>query len=165
MTRQPTPGPAPHDRPNTVPWPPLILISGIVIGFLLHALVPLPWPPSPLGDMLFALGILLIAGALFIDFSAMRAMNRARTTIMPHKASEHLVVEGPFKWSRNPIYVANVMIVSGLGFVFGSLWHILMAALVGILINVLAIPGEERHLEHRFGKPYRDYVKKVRRWI
>lgn len=153
------------DRPNTIPWPPVILVAGIAGGYLLNRLMPLPWLPSPLSDFLFAAGLLTIGGALAIDVAAMRAMRRARTTIMPHQASTAFVADGPFSFSRNPIYLANVMIVAGLAAVFANTWYLLMAVLVGVLINLLAIPGEERHLEHQFGKRYRDYRKKVRRWI
>jgi protein-S-isoprenylcysteine O-methyltransferase Ste14 len=157
--------PAVGDRPNSVPWPPLILVAAIAAGYVLTVFLPLPWPPSPLSDMLFAAGLLLIAAALAMDIAAMRTMHRAKTTILPHRASDHLVTAGPFGFSRNPIYVANVMIVSGIGLVAGWPWFFVAALLVGLLINVLAIPGEERHLEHRFGKAYRDYKKSVRRWL
>ena len=100
-----------------------------------------------------------------IDIAAMRTMSKAHTTILPHRASSAFVAEGPFRFSRNPIYVANVMIVTGLGLAFANLWYLPLAAAVAMLINALAIPGEERHLEHKFGKHYRDYKKKVRRWI
>lgn len=155
----------PADRPNVIPWPPIILVCAIAAGYLLNRLVPLPWVPSPLSDILFAAGLLAIVSALAIDVSAMRTMHRARTTILPHRASSAFVAEGPFKVSRNPIYVANVMIVTGLGLVFANAWYLPLAVAVGLLINALAIPGEERHLEHKFGKHYRDYKKKVRRWI
>ena len=164
-------GPSDHDisqaaeRPNRVPWPPIILVGAIVAGYLLNRFVPLPWVPSPLSDILFAAGLLLIVAALAIDIAAMRTMSKARTTILPHRASSAFVAEGPFRFSRNPIYVANVMIVTGLGLAFANLWYLPLAAAVGVLINALAIPGEERHLEHKFHKHYRDYKKKVRRWI
>ncbi len=169
MTKEPrdsgTQAAAAADRPNTVPWPPIILLSAIVAGFALRALVPLPWLPAPLSDILFATGALLIAAALAIDISTMREMRRAKTTVLPHRASDSLITGGPFRFSRNPIYVANVMIVTGLGLVTGSAWFLPLALAVGVLIDRLAIPGEERHLEHRFGKRYRDYRKAVRRWI
>ncbi len=155
------------ERPNRIPWPPLLYGSAILAAVGAQFLFPLgfAWIPHPFSDILFAIGLLAIVAALAIDFSAMRIMRRARTTILPHRASSEFVASGPFRVSRNPIYVANVMIVAGLGLVFANAWYLLLAVAVGLLINALAIPGEERHLEHTFGKRYRDYKKKVRRWI
>ncbi len=169
MTGSPPGGSHPENayasRPNTIPWPPLILLGALGAGFALRALFPLPWLPSPMADILFATGALLIAGAIAIDIMSMRRMKQARTTILPHRGSEHLVIGGPFRISRNPIYLGNVMIVTGLGFLLGSAWFLVLAAVVWLLIDRLAIRREERHLEHRFGKQYRDYRKSVRRWI
>lgn len=153
------------DKPNTLPWPPLIYIAAVSIAVLLHWLVPLPWLGNPLREFFFAVGWLVVAGAIAIDISAMRAMRCAKTTIMPHKGSAHLVTSGPFSFSRNPIYLGNTMLMIGIGLIAGILWFILLAPLAGLATTKLAIEREERHLQARFGKKYRDYSKKVRRWI
>jgi len=154
-----------EDRPNTLPWPPMIYIAGAAIAVLLHWLFPLPWLSDPLGEFLFAVGVLVVAGAIAIDVAAMRAMKRAKTTIMPNKASEHLVTSGPFSFTRNPIYLGNTMLMIGAGLIAGILWLILLAPVAAYATSKLAIEREEQHLQSRFGKKYRDYMKKVRRWI
>ena len=153
------------DRPSRFPWPPLIYLAATALAVLLHYLLPLPWIAGLLGEILFAVGWLLVAAALAIDVAALRAMRRARTTIMPHRASEHLVTAGPFGLTRNPIYVANTMILIGIGLIAGIVWFLIAAPLAAYATTKLAIEGEERHLEARFGKKYRDYRKKVRRWL
>lgn len=154
-----------EDRPNTLPWPPMIYIAGAAIAVLLHWLFPLPWLSDPLGEFLFAVGVLVVAGAIAIDVAAMRAMKRAKTTIMPNKASEHLVTNGPFSFTRNPFYLGNTMLMIGAGLIAGILWLILLAPVAAYATSKLAIEREEQHLQSRFGKKYRDYMKKVRRWI
>lgn len=154
-----------HARPNSLPWPPLIYIVAIALSVLLHLILPLPWLPSPLSDILFACGWLMVAGAVMIDISAMRTLHRARTTIMPHRASEHLVTGGAFALSRNPIYLANTMIMFGAGLISGIVWFFPLALVAAFATQKLAIEREERHLEARFGKKFRDYAKRVRRWI
>ena len=154
-----------EDRPNRLPWPQVIYIAAAAIAVLLHWLWPLPWLPEPLRGLLFAAGWLTVAGAITIDIAAMRAMRRARTTIMPHKAAAHLVTSGPFSFTRNPIYLGNTMLMIGIGLVAGMVWFILLAPLAGFVTTKLAIEREERHLQARFGKKYRDYAHKVRRWI
>ncbi len=154
-----------EDRPNTLPWPPMIYIAAAALAVLLHWLVPLPWLPDPLREFLFAVGWLVVAGAVAIDVAAMRAMRRARTTIMPHKGANHMVTGGPFSFTRNPIYLGNTMLMVGIGLIAGIAWFVLLAPVAALATTKLAIAREERHLEARFGKKYRDYAKKVRRWI
>lgn len=153
------------DRPNRFPWPPIILVSGIAAGYLLTRIWPLPWLGGEAAALFTAAGAMLVVAAIAIMLLAARTMYRIRTTILPHRASDALATSGPFAISRNPIYVADVMLTAGIGLLAGSAWYLLAAIMTGTLINMLAIPGEERHLEHKFGKRYRDYKKKVRRWI
>ena len=152
-------------RPNRLPWPPMIYLTAIAAAVVLMWQVPLRWLPSPLSDLLFAVGIVAIFGVVAIDVSAMRTLSKARTTIMPHKGSDHLVTNGPFSFSRNPIYLANTLLMMGVGLIAGSVWFILLGLVAAFLTQKLAIEREERHLDIRFGKRYRDYRKKVRRWI
>ena len=153
------------ERPNTLPWPPLVYICAVAGAVLLHWLLPLPWVPAPLSELLFAVGWVTVAGAIAIDVAAMRAMARSKTTIMPHKGSAHLVVTGPFSFTRNPIYLGNTMLMIAIGLITGIPWFVILAPVAAFVTQKLAIEREERHLEARFGKKYRDYTKKVRRWI
>lgn len=152
-------------RPNRLPWPPLIYLAAIAASIVLHLIYPLPFIGPPLSDILFAGGGLLIIGVIAIDFSAIRTLQRAKTTVMPHRGSEHLVTEGPFSFSRNPIYLANTMLMFGAGLMSQIVWFFPLGLIAAFLTQKLAIEREERHLEIRFGKRYRDYTKHVRRWI
>lgn len=151
--------------PSRLPWPPMIYVAAVALAIVAQWLWPLPWIGPPLADLLFALGWLMVLAALALDFGAMRTMRKARTTILPHRAADHLVTGGPFALSRNPIYLGNTTLMVAIGFIAGSLWFVLLAPLAAIATTFLAIRPEERHLAERFGKRYRDYQKKVRRWI
>ncbi|WP_306119968.1 MULTISPECIES: isoprenylcysteine carboxylmethyltransferase family protein [unclassified Roseitalea] len=153
------------ERPNTVPWPPILLVTSLLIGFALDARVPLGWPAGMWGDLTGGLGLFLIVIAIIIDIGAMRTMFTARTTILPHRGSDRLVTGGIFRFSRNPIYVANALLLIGIGLFVGNLWLLAMAVINAIATQKLAIEREEAHLEARFGKTYRDYKKKVNRWL
>jgi protein-S-isoprenylcysteine O-methyltransferase Ste14 len=154
-----------QERPNTLPWPPIIVVGGVALAILLHYLVPLPWLRGPLAEFLFAIGWLVVAGAIALFVTAIRAMERHRTTVRPDKGSEFLVTDGPFSFTRNPIYLANAMAMIGLGLIAGIPWLPILAIVVSFVTQKLAIEREEKHLELRFGKRFRDYAKKVRRWI
>ncbi|NGO50387.1 methyltransferase family protein [Allomesorhizobium camelthorni] len=154
-----------QNGPNRLPWPPIIYLAAIAISIALGLLFPLPWISAPLSDILFAAGWLLVAAMVALDFSAMRTMARAKTTIMPNRASEHLVTTGAFSFTRNPIYLGNTLLMIGVGLITGIAWFLPLAIVAAFLTQKLAIEREERHLEGRFGKRYRDYAKRVRRWI
>lgn len=151
--------------PARFPWPPLICAAAIAASAILNIVYPLPWITEPLSDMLFAGGWLLVAATIAIDVSAMRTMKAAKTTIMPHRASDHLVTSGPFSFSRNPIYLGYALLLIGIALITEIAWFIPFTVVSSFLIQKLAIEPEERHLELRFGKKYRDYAKRVRRWI
>ena len=154
-----------EERPNRFPWPPVVYVVAIALAVLLHWLWPLPWFGAPLADLLFAVGILVALAAVAIDFAAMRTLGRARTTILPHRKSEHLVTAGPYSFTRNPIYLGNTMLMIAAGLAFGIVWFLLLAPVAAFVTQKLAIEREERHLTARFGKKYRDYQKRVRRWV
>ena len=151
--------------PNRIPWPPLIYLAAIAAATGLTIARPLPWIGAPLSDILLAIGWLMVAAVVAIDVTAMRTLMAAKTTIMPHRASANLVTGGPFALTRNPIYLANTMLVVAIGLIAGAIWFLVAAPAAAFLTQKLSIGPEERHLEARFGKKYRDYAKRVRRWI
>ena len=152
-------------RPSRVPWPPLIYLAAVVFGALLHAALPLPWLASPLSDMLFAFGCLAAIAAVVLDVSALRALHTVGTTVLPHRGAEHLATGGAFRLTRNPIYLAYTLFLIAFGLVAGIAWFLPLAVLAAFATRKLAIDPEEKHLALRFGRTYRDYAKRVRRWI
>lgn len=154
-----------EDRPSRIPWPPIIFVVAIVVAVLLHVFWPVPWIGRPLSDFLFAGGLLLALVSLAMIVAAIRTLKRANTTFEAHKRADHLVTGGPFSFSRNPIYLGNAAMMIGVGFVFGIAWFIPIALISAWLTQKLAIEPEEKHLDLRFGKAYRDYRKRVRRWF
>lgn len=150
------------ERPNSIPWPPLLLVGGIAAGAMLGALFPLAVEiPLPLQVAGFAF---LVIGIAF-DLSAVVTMWRARTNILPHRAAGLLITSGPFRLSRNPIYLGNTITLAAMGVSFANLWYAAIAAIMAILLNWLAIRREEAHLALRFGQAWQDYTARTPRWI
>ena len=156
-----------HGAPKAgvIPWPPVIYVAGIAISLILHALYPLPWFGSPMSDILVAVGWLALLAFVALFFTAIRAMSKAKTPINPNAQPEHLVTSGPFGITRNPIYLADTLLLIGVGLVSGITWFLPLALIASFLTQKLAIEREERWLADKFGKRYRDYSKRVRRWI
>lgn len=150
------------DRPNLIPWPPVLLGIAILSGFALDQLISLDFSRTPLSQFT---GVMLICSALALDVWSSLTFRKAQTTILPHRGSEALVTGGPFVYSRNPIYLGNLLILFGVGLFFGSAWHIALVIPLALAITRLAITREEKHLETRFPDGWTDYTGKVRRWI
>lgn len=150
------------ERPNKIPWPPLLLLAGIAIGALLGALAPLNFAvPSAMRIA----GFVFLAVGIAFDLSAIRTMWRARTNILPHRAADRLITSGPFRLSRNPIYLGNTIALAAMGFAFSNFWYTMAAAGMAVLLDRLAIRREEAHLAARFGRAWQEYAAQTPRWL
>ena len=151
-------------RPSRIAWPPLLIAAALASAILMGKLHPLPWPglndlPAQIiGYGLGGLGLLL-AGWGFLT------LHRANTTALPHKEVKQLVTNGAFGFRRNPIYMGEVLIFLGLAQATGNVWMAIVAVPLALLLLVLAILPEERHLEARFGEEYLAYKARTRRWF
>lgn len=151
-------------RPSAFPWPPVLLVGLASAAFAAGRYSPLTWPG--MGDLpARIIGLGIGAGGIALMAWSILTMARARTNILPHRAADVLVTSGPFRRFRNPIYLADTMILLGLAEVTRNVWFVAAAAVFVVAVTWLAILPEERHLEARFGDDYRKYKARSRRWI
>ena len=151
-------------RPSAVPWPALLFVAALAAGVLLGRLYPLPWPgldDLPARVIGYGLGITGIALMAWGFLS----LHRAETTVLPNRRADRLVVDGAFRFRRNPIYMGEVLVLLGLAQAAGNIWMAIVAPVFAAAVLVLAILPEERHLEARFGDAYLDYKAHTRRWF
>ncbi len=151
-----------HDRPNRVPWPPLLGAAALGLATLAQWVYPLPLGLGPAARWL---GWGLIAVGLGLDLWGIATLWRARSNVLPHRAADALVASGPFAFTRNPIYLGNTTAIIGIGGAAHSLWFVLAALVMAKLVEALAIRREERHLALRFGRAWLDYSARVPRWL
>ena len=154
-----------HSRPTGFAWPPFIFISAVALAIILTVMVPLPWLSGILAEFLFAVGCLMLAGGIALIGLSIRAMRRGGTTVNPTRGATQLVTSGPFGISRNPIYLGETIIMIAIALIAWSPWFLVMGFVAAVATNYLAVLPEEKHLDLRFGRRYRDYSKRVRRWI
>jgi protein-S-isoprenylcysteine O-methyltransferase Ste14 len=151
--------------PIHFPWPPILYVAAILASVALSWAAPLPWLSEPLAGMLLVAGIALAVVGVAMVGTAIHTMHKAKTSVRLDRPAAHLVQNGPYSISRIPIYLGNTLFMIGIGLAAALLWFILVSVVAAFLTQKLAIEREEPHLDQRFGKKYRDYCKRVRRWI
>lgn len=117
------------------------------------------------GAMLPVLGWLLVGIGLALFGWTLWTFARHRTTVNPYRAASTLCTEGPFRFSRNPIYLGDWLLLAGVALLLETAWPLLFAPLIWVVLRYGVIRHEEAHLEARFGDSYRAYKARVRRWL
>ncbi len=128
--------------------------------------IPCPGSAISLGDILFAAGwVALFGRRRAVVHRHPRHDCGPRRRCNPNGVPEHLVTSGPFGVTRNPMYLANTLLLIGVAFISGIVWFLPLALIAAFATQKVAIESEEKILAAKFGKKYRDYAKRVRRWI
>jgi protein-S-isoprenylcysteine O-methyltransferase Ste14 len=151
-----------HDHAGVAFHPPLLLLACLGLGFLLRWLAPLSVPTSTVPAMI---GPAIVALAFGIFILAVGTMLRGHASIPTNRPTDAIVTGGPFRFSRNPIYLSMILLQIGVGAWTRSLWFFVLAAISVALLTWGVILREERYLEQKFGDEYFSYKSRVRRWI
>jgi protein-S-isoprenylcysteine O-methyltransferase Ste14 len=157
-----SPSAAARDTPGVIAPPPLILFGFLLAGLALDWLRPASFLPSAVQ---YALGGALIALAGALALSAFVRFLRAGTPIPTRQPTTALVIAGPYRFSRNPIYVGMILLLLGIGVMVDSVWILALAVPFAFVLRYGVIAREERYLDAKFGDAYRMYRMQVRRWV
>ena len=147
-----------------LPLPPPL----IFLGYLLSALILQWWVvalPFPWASPLRIVGGVLLIGGVLLCGSAVGEMRKAHTTPDPHMPTEALVTSGPYRFTRNPIYLGFLLIYLGFTLLAGTLWGLLFSPFLIGTITRSIIHAEESYLERKFKAEYTRYFSSVRQWI
>lgn len=150
-------------RPATLILPPAPYAAALLGGWWLDRNVQAL--PLDLGAATRPLAWLLVGIGLALFSWTLATFWRHRTTVNPYKAASSLCTGGPFRFSRNPIYVGDWFILAGVSLLLQTAWPLLFAPLIWALLRYGVIRHEEAHLEAKFGEAYRAYKARVGRWI
>jgi protein-S-isoprenylcysteine O-methyltransferase Ste14 len=142
--------------------PPVVPALSLALGFLGRWIVPLTFLP---GDAPEILGPFVVTVPLGLFGWAVYTMHAGHTSVRTSDPTDTIVVNGPFRFSRNPIYLSMVLVVCGVGVWANSLWFLGWAGVSAALLWWGVISREERYLERKFGPQYSAYKKRVRRWL
>ena len=143
-------------------YPPLMVLAGILAQLLIGYVAPVrpilneTWQYIGVGLMLF--GFTLI-------FLVARSFRKNETTIIPDGQPSTLMENGPFAYSRNPIYLSMAIFLLGSALAVGQIWALAIVPVFVLLVRQIWIVKEEESLEAEFGQIYRNYKMRVRRWL
>jgi protein-S-isoprenylcysteine O-methyltransferase Ste14 len=151
-----------RDNAGVVAPPPLIYLALLVLGLLLNRRFPVSFLPRRMARIL---GWPLLGGGVLLIGWFEWAMRHAGTPTNPYKPVTRVVTEGPFRYTRNPGYLAMAMIYTGIAGLANALWAILLLPVAMFAIQRWVIEREERYLEGKFGEEYLRYKARVRRWV
>ncbi len=150
------------DKPGVIAPPPLIFLGFLLLGLGLDFLWPAAFLAARvqylLGGALFGLGGILVAVCV-VEF------RRAGTEIRPDRPTSAIITRGPYRFSRNPIYIALSLAHVGIALATDSAWMVAMLVPALVVVRYGVIAREERYLAGKFGDDYRHYLTTVRRWF
>lgn len=158
---------APHaETAGVVARPPLIYLGYLAAGFVLNYF----WPwrivgEALLSDIRIAIGAALAGGGIAIGAIAFIQFRRAGTAVPTWQPTTALVVAGLYRYSRNPIYVAQTLVYLGITLIGDNFWALLLVVPALMMIRYGVIAREEIYLERKFGAGYSQYMSVVRRWL
>lgn len=137
--------------------PPVWLLGCLLVAWAVR------WPAAWDGNAFPA--VVLVVMAAVLGIAAALEFRRARTTIIPREAPSALISGGVFRWTRNPIYVSDLLFLAGASVYWGSALGLLLVPALGWLLRERFILGEEARLLDVYGKAFDDYRRRTRRWF
>jgi protein-S-isoprenylcysteine O-methyltransferase Ste14 len=151
------------DNPGVIAFPPLILLVSVLTSALVHFFV-IRVPIISYGACIVC-GIVLVILAPTLAMSAMVAMKKVGTNVNPAKPALAIARGGPYRFTRNPMYLALCLLQVALGFFLNDWIALLFVVPVAVIMHYGVILREERYLTAKFGEPYLELKREVRRWI
>jgi protein-S-isoprenylcysteine O-methyltransferase Ste14 len=155
----------PEERGARVSFPPpLVFLGGLLLGLAANQWVR----PAPFGvsrTVSITVGVLLMVVALVLVVSARILFSRTRQSPIPWKPTPELIFSGPYRFTRNPMYVGVTTFEFGLGLALNNLWIAAFGLWALLIVHVIAVRPEEAYLSEKFGDSYRTYLTRVRRYL
>jgi protein-S-isoprenylcysteine O-methyltransferase Ste14 len=152
----------PNETARVIAPPPLLYLASIAAGWGLSKIDAAPVVPE---SAALPVGLPIIALSLGLFVAALRELRRARTPIPTRRPTTAIVTTGPYRFTRNPVYLAFSLLQAGIGFATNNGWMFAMTVLSIVVMTWGVIAREERYLERRFGREYVEYKRTARRWL
>ncbi|MDD5563276.1 MAG: isoprenylcysteine carboxylmethyltransferase family protein [Thermoanaerobaculaceae bacterium] len=145
--------------------PPLLFAAAPLLGIVVHRIVPVAAAPHSALPFLRLAGVFLSISSGMLAAAAFVTLGRHHTTFRTDRAASALVTSGPFRLTRNPMYLSLVFLIAGVSALVNSVWPLALLVPVIVAVQRLAIAPEERYLAQLYGIAYGQYCRRVRRWL
>lgn len=145
--------------------PPLVYLAALVLGFLMQWRWPVPLAREQGIAVFLAIGVALCVIGAWLVAQALRGFRAAHTSVVPVRPTTALVMRGPYRYTRNPMYLGLALVSAGIALAANALWPLLFLPFVIAVINRKVIVREEKYLSRKFGGEYEVYRRRTRRWI
>lgn len=142
--------------------PPFYFQIALVLCVLLHLTIP---AKQVIYSPLRFIGIIFIAVGVWLNLWTDSLFKKKKTTVKPFKKPSVFITEGPFRFSRHPMYLGMLSILAGTAILLGSLTPFIPAVIFCIIMQIVFIPAEEKDMEKVFRDKYREYKARVRIWL
>lgn len=154
------------DTARVVAPPPLLFAGFLALGLVLDWALPgRLWPADPGWPWRWLVAAVPIGGAVLLALAAERSFRAVGTDVRPWRPSTALARSGPYRFTRNPMYLGLVLLLVGIAVGSDGPWLLLQAPLLALVLQQGVIVREEAYLERKFGKDYQRYREQVRRWL
>ena len=150
------------DHAQVMVPPPLVFLGYLIGAVILNRIVPFP---APWTFVLRIVGGLVVITGILIVVSAFAAMRKAHTTPDASQPVTSFVTTGPYRFTRNPIYLGFSLIYLGFTLLAGTLWGLIASPFLIWTMTEAVIRAEEIYLTEKFGEQYKQYRLRVRQWI
>jgi protein-S-isoprenylcysteine O-methyltransferase Ste14 len=151
-------------KPMKFPWTPVVYLAAVVAALMLHEIRPLDieaqWKLA-----IQTLGVIAVASGMWLVVWSYVKLMRYRTGLMASSATSHLVTSGPYRFSRNPVYLGYTLAMMGAGLFTGNLWLVIGTIATVVVTHAWIVRSEEKHLLARFGFEFECYCRRTRAWI
>jgi protein-S-isoprenylcysteine O-methyltransferase Ste14 len=151
-----------EDRPDVIAWPPLIFAGCAVAGAIAHFIFPVRVIRYPIALLI---GLALAVLSMSVAIWAKRVMEAAGTNVRPDRPALTVVRGGPYRVTRNPMYLSLCLLQLAIGFFLDDWVPLLFTGILALILHFGVILREESYLERKFGEPYLSFKRQVRRWL
>lgn len=153
------------DNPGLPIMPPLLPAGALILAIVLE-LVPLRVLAEPVGfNAQVVVGVLVLAVGMWLGISANIRFRREGTEVVPTRATLKIVASGPYRFTRNPMYLGMVLGLLALSLIFSLEWGVLLTPILWLALDRLIVVREEAYLTKKFGAEYEVLLNRTRRWL
>ena len=151
-------------KPLKFPWTPVVYLAAVALALLFGRISPMEIDAA-WRLLMQALGVSGAAAGIWLVFWGYANLIRYRTALLSSSTTSHLVTSGPYRFTRNPVYLGYTLVMLGAGFFTGNLWMVLASAMTAAITHAWIVRSEEKHLLARFGFEFECYCRRTRAWI